>query len=214
MRVLPLCFWTHGPSGVNSPSGSTHFKPQQQQEHLPSCLPSSSLSTPPVSKCEQGNNSNAALQWNMTPSLVPQRLQLWPAGTFCKGKRWELLLQWRCAEDFFLLASRGSSSCHLQSQTSSLTSQWGSEFKLRCCCRGWLSFNLQYVLYCKEYGNDAGVLKYRITDNSSLLLYFSPDVQKMHLGCIIHQIKGPHSHPNFFFWPLWLLMSVTPTCQV
>lgn len=51
-------------------------------------------------KSEQGNNLTAALQWNMKPSPVPQRLLPRAAGMFWKGKRGELDLQWRCAKDF------------------------------------------------------------------------------------------------------------------
>lgn len=72
-------------------------------------LPHSDSAAPRVSSCEQRNNSPAVLQWNMKPSLVPQRLQLWPTGTVCKGKRWDLQLPWRCAKDFFFLSNRDSS---------------------------------------------------------------------------------------------------------
>ncbi len=80
VSICCLCFWTsaQGTSGVKSPSSSTHSKPQQQDQlpvslYLPPFL-TPTHRAPPVSMCEQRNNSTAVLRWNMKPSLVPQRL--------------------------------------------------------------------------------------------------------------------------------------------
>lgn len=82
--MLSLCFWTsaQGTSGVDSPSSRS----SSQLPPSPS-LPHSDSSSQGLCVCEQRNNSPPVLQWNMKPSLVPQRLWLWPAGTFSKREK-------------------------------------------------------------------------------------------------------------------------------